>query len=358
MDHCRSIARTGPFNAPVFSRIFIIITGLAWAGLLTAGQQDSGQHRPTGDLVISGSEWVTDAPTRLVAAAGYFEDSGRPQIRVELADSGKQSLARLMAGEADFALTAAVPLAETLVSLHDQDVPPQFWPVVLASIGLSSRTHHVIADGARGIEQPADLAGHAVGLLLGTSAHFGWDHFAALHDIESDSLVLVDTRPGDLADGLAAGRFDAVVAWTPFSERIMDQLGANARSFPMQAMDSVSWLLVSRRALIDQHPQAVQRILRGYADAIELLRKDVPRAIELLETSPDELRGSRVEWRLALGWPVIANIEAKLKWNADRLGIESMRVSPRLYIERAPMERFWPRAVTLPVWIAEADGQR
>lgn len=358
MGHCRSVARVAPSNALRFSRIFITIAVLAWVGMLAAGQQDSGQHRPSGNLVISGSEWVTDAPTRLAAAAGFFGADPSLSINLELADSGKQSLARLMAGEADFALTAAVPLSETLVRLHHQDLPPESWPVVVASIGLSSRTHHVIADGARGIEQPADLAGHSVGLLLGTSAHFGWDHFASLHRIEPDSVVLVDTRPGDLAAGLAAGRFDAVVAWTPFSQRIMDQLGASARSFPMQAMDSVSWLLVSRRELIDRQPKAVDRVLRGYAEAIELLRTDPDRALMLLEAPSGGLRESRVEWGLALGWPVIANIEAKLKWNASRLGIEPIRVSPRLYIERAPMERFRPRAVTLPVWIAEADDRR
>lgn len=334
------------------SGAFLLALALIWFDGLPADQQ------PSAELVISGSEWIVDAPTRLAAAAGFFDDDAPPEIRVELADSGRQSLERLMAGEADFALTAAVPLTETLVRLHHQGVSPESWPVVVASIGLSSRTHHVIADGASGIEHAADLAGHAVGLLLGTSAHFGWDYFASLHRIDPETVTLVDSRPAELAEGLAAGRFDAVVAWTPFSERIATQLGPDARHFPMYAMDSVSWMLVSRRSLIDAQPQAVERVLRAYAAAVELLATDVERAAVLLGSTAEELRDSRVEWGLTLGWPVIANIEAKLKWNAERLGVEPIRVSPRLYIERTPMEMFRPRAVTLPVWIAEGDVQR
>jgi len=192
-------------------------------------------------LVISGSNWITDAPTAVADKAGYFEAESGPRIRVEFAASGKQSLARLMAGQADFALMASVPLAMELLRLVAEDVPAERWPVVLASIGLSNSTHHVIADAGRGVEHPRDLQGHAIGVLLGSSAHYGWDRFADFHRIAPASIRLVDTRPEMLAVALAEGRIDAMVTWTPYSERIMAQLGADGRMFSLDAMDSVSW---------------------------------------------------------------------------------------------------------------------
>ncbi|MEX2334291.1 MAG: ABC transporter substrate-binding protein, partial [Pseudohongiella sp.] len=299
----------------------------------------------------SGSTWITDTPTRIAAAANLFESSTGPFIRVEQGDSGKQSLERLMAGDADFALMASVPLAMALVRLHHEVAPAERWPVILASVGLSSRTHHVIADGSRGIEQPDDLAGHALGLLPDSSAHFGWDYFAALHGIDADVVQLVEVRPDELAAGLAAGRLGAAVAWTPFSEQIMAQLGPNARSFPLQGLDTVSWLLVTRRDVLAAHPEAVDRILRGYAAAIDLLQTEPGRAAELLGLAPDWQQNQGVAWKLTLDWPVIANMESKLQWSAQRLGVAPVHLGPGRYIAREPLENFRPRAVALPLWV-------
>ena len=347
MGHDRHAAGLGPIVSIVFCAIALLSTALV-----------SAEEEPRGELVISGSQKITDVPTRIAAAPGYFDVEPGLPIRVKLADSGKQSLDRLMAGDADFVLMNPVPLALMLTVLHQQGAPPESWPVVVASIGLSSPTNYIIADARRGIERPADLAAHALGLLVDTSAHFAWDRFADVQGIGADAVRLVNTRPDALAEGLAAGRFDAVVAWPPVSEQIVDQLGANARSFPLQAMESVSWLLVSRRPLIERHPQVVKRVLRGHAGAIDLLQTDPDRAAALLDLPRDWLQDKPVAWKLALNWSVIANMEAKLEWSARRLDMPPLRVSPRIYIERGPLERFRPGAVSLPLWIAPKQAEQ
>ena len=330
--------------ARIGSLIGLFLSALAFPGAALA-------DRPASDeLVISGSQWIADAPTRVAALAGYFDSDTGPPIRVDMADSGKQSLERLMAGDADFALMASVPLAMTIVRLHHKGAPFEDWPVVLASVGLSNQTHHLIADSRRGIQQPVDLAGQALGLPFDTSAHFGWDLFADFHGIARNSVRLVETRPHALAGGLAAGRLDAVVAWSPLSTQILDQLGGHARSFALRGMDSVSWLLVCRRSLIARHPEAVTRVLQGYAEAIDFLHTDPVGASALLDQSPDWLRETGIAWKLSLDWPVLSNMEAKLKWSARRLGVAPVSLSPHRYIERAPLQQFQPNAVNLPIW--------
>ncbi|MEX1198919.1 MAG: hypothetical protein WEB57_13805 [Pseudohongiellaceae bacterium] len=114
--------------------------------------QSAAQSTGTDPLVISGSEWITDAPTRIAAAANLFEVETGPPIRVEQADSGRQSLERLMTGQADFALMASVPLAMALIRSHHEDTPPESRPVILASVGVDTvqRGDH----GATGHERP------------------------------------------------------------------------------------------------------------------------------------------------------------------------------------------------------------
>ena len=335
-------------------RLIILLLTVSTASLADAG--DAGS-RP---LVVSGSSWITDAPTRVADAAGYFntEPESEPEIRVELAESGKQSLRRLMAGEADFALMASVPLAMELLRLEAEGADDARWPRVIASIGLSNSTHHVIADAGRGVESPRDLQGLAVGLLRGSSAHYGWDRFADFHRIDPETVRLVDLAPERLADALADGRVDAVVTWTPYSERIVAQLGADGRLFPLAAMDSVSWLLVSTQPLIDRHPDAVRRVLHGYSLAIDLLHSDPSRAATLLDQPPGWSRRGRVAWKLTLDWPVLYNVSDKLNWGAGLLGVEPPRLSPTRFIAREPMQRYRPSAVTLPVWIREQQVAR
>lgn len=331
-----------------------------WLVVLLAAFLQSGAFADDSDspLVISGSSWITDAPTRIADSAGYFEGAAGARIVVELADSGKQSLERLMAGEADFALMASVPLAMELLRLDAEGLPHEQWPVVLASVGLSNKTHHVIADRRRGIEQPGDLEGRSVGVLLNSSAHYGWDRFAQFNRVDPDAVRLVDTRPDLLADGLTDGRFDAVVTWTPYSDRILGQLGANARVFALDSMDSVSWLLVSTRGVVAAYPDQVERVLAGYTRAIDLLHSDPSRAAALVGREVEWLRSGRVAWKLALDWPVLANIEQKLNWSAVRLGLERPRLRPHHYIDREPMERFRPSAVTLPLWLPAGQDAR
>lgn len=328
--------------------------------LLALSVTPFGLARGDGDreLVISGSNWITDMPTRLADKAGYFGVDPGPRIRVELADSGKQSLDRLLAGEADFALMAAVPLAVELLRLEADEAPKDRRPLVLASIGLSNSTHHVIANAARGIERPSDLRGHSIGLLVGSSAHFGWDRFADFHQVAADSVRLVNVSPEGLAEALAEGRVDGVVTWTPYSERIMTQLGADARRFPLDAMDSVSWLLVSTRSTIDDHPDAVRRLLHGYSRAIEMLQSTPDRAGELLGQPPGWSEHGRVAWKLALDWPSLFNVEDKMHWGAVLRGVERPRLSPAVFIEREPLERYRAEAVTLPIWIGDGEGSK
>jgi len=323
---------------------------LCMTGAVVAQQDDA--------LVIAGSGWIADAPTHIADVSGYFNSDIGIELRVEYADSGQRALARLIAGEADFALMAAAPLANELLRSLQCGRPRDQWPVVIASIALSNRAHHIVADARRGTERPSDLTDRTIGLLQDSSAHFGWDRFAAYYAIEPDSVTLVDAQPEEWLEGILSGRFDAVVAWTPWSERIEARLGENARAFSLRALDSVSWLLVSKRQVLNQHALAADRVLAGYARALDRLAENPDAALRLVNRSPDDPSSNGVIWDLSLGWSVLANVEANLAWAAARRNMPAAKLVPDEYIERAPLERLRPAAVRLPTWLsARPAGQ-
>jgi len=333
-------------------RVLLVVTACAGPGLAQAqGAAD--------EVVISGSPWVADAPTRIADASGFFDAAGAAGVRVDYAASGRASLAALMAGDADFALMASVPLAMELLDAIESGRAREQWPVVIASVALSNGTHEIVArkTARQAFATPAGLAGARVGLLLNSSGHFGLDQFLRFHALDAGRVRLIDAGPGTWAEGLAGGRFDAVVSWDPWTGRVRRRVGDAARVFSLQALDSVSWLLVGRRGDIRRFPDRVDQVLRGYARSIEHLYDQGGDALRRLELNADVVAEGGVIWKLALDWPVLANVEQKLAWAAEVTALPVPRLRPRAYIERAPLERLRPGSVTLPIWIdGEASG--
>lgn len=333
----------------VSQRVLLVVAAFACPGLAQAqGAAD--------EVVISGSHWVADAPTRIADEYGFFDAAGAAGVRVDYAASGRASLAELMAGDADFALMASVPLAMELLRAIESRRAREQWPVVIASVALSNGTHQIVARETprREFATPTDLAGARVGLLLNSSGHFGLDQFLRFHALDAGRVRLIDAGPGTWAEGLAGGRFDAVVSWDPWTGRVTRRVGDDARVFSLQALDSVSWLLVGRRGDIRRFPDRVDQVLRGYARAIDHLYAQGGDALRRLELDADVVAEGGVIWKLALDWPVLANVEQKLVWAAEAMELAVPRLRPRDYIERAPLERLRPGSVTLPIWI---DGE-
>jgi len=338
----------------VFLRALLVVAAV------TCLHDVRGQAPGTGgEAVISGSHWVADAPTRIGDDYGFFDAAGEARVRVRYAGSGRASLAQLMAGEADFALMASVPLAMELLDAIESGRAREQWPVVIASVALSNGTHEIVArkTARQAFATPAGLAGARVGLLLNSSGHFGLDQFLRFHALDPGRVRLIDAGPGTWAEGLAGGRFDAVVSWDPWTGRVRRRVGDAARVFSLQALDSVSWLLVGRRGDIRRFPDRVDQVLRGYARAIDHLHARGADALRRLELDADVVAEGGVIWKLALDWPVLANVEQKLAWAAEATVLPVPRLRPRDYIERAPLERLRPGSVTLPIWIdGEASG--
>ena len=76
---------------------------------LIAGTGPSSADDPARAARIAGAVYLGDVPTTIAEAQGFFEQQG-VDAAVTYYSSGQQSVARLRAGEADFALTALTPV--------------------------------------------------------------------------------------------------------------------------------------------------------------------------------------------------------------------------------------------------------
>jgi len=311
---------------------------------------------PSPLVRIAGSHWIMDAPTKVAAAEGYFNVPGHEEPRVEASyhASGRDALAALLRGEAEYALVAPTPVARALLDHLDYpDQNPAI--VVLASLGISSASHYIIARRDRGIQQKADLKGKRLGLLKKSSAHFSWNLTERLYGLEEGSVILVDLPVQEQAVALSAGDVDAVLSWDPYASRLRTSLDQQAVVFVDRAVASPNWLLVSRLTEVQGRPRVAERIVDAYRRAIQLVEADPPRAAQLVKTqlttgsgAPD-LTSTGLFWNLALDWAVVSNLEEQMRWWRRLDGVEGQPPAvPASYVWAGPLRAVAPESVVLP----------
>lgn len=312
---------------------------------------------------IASSVWVADVPTKVAQALGLFEaertTASREPIRMRDHDAGLQGLDALLRGEAEFALTTNTPFAVAVLRQRQANAAAYDDLVVLASIALTSGSHFIVGSSARGVRAPADLVGRRIGVMFGTATHFGWAQFARLHGIADGTVTLVDLPVDQLGEALLAGDLDAVVLWEPFVSQLNQALGADAVLFSTQAVQTVNWLLVTRRATVQQRGALVERVLRAYQRAIAFVIDQPARAWEIharatgVPLAQIERMQGRIAWDLALDWSVLANLEAQFDWLVTRPSFSaSAKPLPPDYLAAEPLARLAPARVKLPAFLA------
>ncbi|WP_168927432.1 ABC transporter substrate-binding protein [Nitrincola alkalilacustris] len=312
---------------------------------------------------LGGSGWVADAPTKVADLKGYFNpDSAEPPIEVLYFNSGKEALESLLRGDLEVALAATSPVAIQLLRTSEQVGADGDDLVILSSVSLSNQSHYIIAAADRGIHSAEELNGRRVGVMLGTSAHFAWYRFAITHALMKSEITLVDIPISEQSQRLLAGEVDAVVSWDPWGLQIQQALAGNAVTFTAREIHTVDWLIVTRRGFAEANPDLMDRILSGYAMAIEFIQKQPESARQLhadfsgLPSAELAQMEQGIIWRMALNWAVLANVEAQFQWlNTWPEYTDTLPPAPARYLHAEPFNRVIPGGVTLPFYMHSVD---
>ena len=310
---------------------------------------------------IAGSAWVGDAPTWVADRQGLF-NRGRPDdapiIEVDRHGSGLEALMHLLAGEAQFALAATTPTAMALIGALDGDDPASSDLVVLGSVALSNQSHYVIAPSGNGIDSPQDLAGKRVGVMFGTSSHYGWSRFSGFHGLDVAGVELIDTPVAAMAEALQREELDAAVIWQPWDLALREALDDEVTILPMRMLYTANWLLLSSREFVATQPEVVKRVLGGYITAIDMIDAKPERAMALHAEATgrdgaDLLEpASKILWRLGMNWSVLVNLGTQFEWLATWPQFDALTIpEPGQYLHGEPLRQVAPERVTLPGYL-------
>jgi hypothetical protein len=215
----------------------------------------------------------------------------------------------------------AIPLVNAL-----QLVPGLAWiPVALLLFGVGEQaTVFMIAVTAFSPIAVSIVAG----VKRGTSTHGGFLAFLDAHGIDHDKVEIVDLRPEDMLQALAAGSLQAIVASEPTPSLAVEQggrelatLGGLGNTYPI--------LVVARREWVASEPDAAVGVLRALARAIDFITEEPEQAASVvaratgLSSSIVRAAMSHHSYRLELGEGTIASLRRTARFLVEQGIIEA-----------------------------------
>jgi len=351
----------GREKLPTYTRILVLL----WAWGLQLLSTPSMSDEPVDIVRIAGAMYLGDIPTAVADHLGAFEKRGI-QASVEYNPSGQQSLARLRAGEADFALMALTPFV--LDHLADPTPGQPDDPVILASLVHSTELTQLLVRADAGVDKPADLAGKRVAVQCGTNTDFALWLFAQHHGLEPASIHKVCMPFGETPRALGAGKVDAAILpdpWT-FEASLNDSEASSAtlREFELSRIYTGTWVLVTSRHLADQNRALSSHVLGAYLDAIKAIERRPDEALEIYnrrENLPFPV--TRQQWQmldheLGLTWALLSGLRQQIRW-ARATGVmnEQGPVEILEMIDPRPLDKLQSNRVDIPHPTLEPPAQ-
>lgn len=306
---------------------------------------------------IAGAVYLGDLPTVVADQRGFFAAYGL-EAEVEFSDSGKRNMARLRAGEVDFALMTLTPFV--LDRLADPDPHQPDDPVILANLLHSSELTQILVYSDAGVERPADLDGLRVAFERGTNTEFVWWLFEQFHGIDRASIRPVSIPFSATPEALLSGRLDAAVLPEPWASRVEAQVRRSGkrplRRFDARNLYSGKWVIVTTRRHVREHRQECRDVLAAYHRAMEFIERKPAVAIAIYQNraeSADHVLARHwdaLDYGINLDWTLIAGLQEQFRW-ARQVGYHNAGGPVRVLdlIEAGPLHEVWPEAVHLSV---------
>lgn len=292
--------------------------------------------------------YIGDATHYHAYRSGYFADEGL-DVELVVNGAGVQSMKQVANGEIDIGGTAPTPIV--YLAMGRIKAPDNIR--VIASVIHSTKLNHLIILDRNRHPGVRDLAGKRLGLQAVTASEFFWHNVAIAHDLDPDSVTIVDTPTRMLAQAAAAGDIDAAVAWSPFHQDVSRAVDTPTLEIGGGSFYTTAWHIVVRPDYLERNPGIVRGYLRAMLRAEQDIRDDPARVArlhaELVDSTPDELVQNyrNVVFDMNLSEADLLNLTQQGEW-ALKKGYVSGRIPDfREYFAIAPLKSVKPRAIKL-----------
>lgn len=287
-------------------------------------------------------------PCTLVFVAqeqGLFAREGLDIVPV-YRSSGKEALAALTRGEADFASTAETPAS--IEAFTDDGFR------VLAAIASTDNDPCIVARRDAGIAGPADLRGKKVGTQKASAVHFFLHLFLTRHLIPDDQVTCEFGTGEDMVERLVSGDVDAVSVREPQVTHATAALGAKAVVFREPGIYRRWEVLAGSVKVLSERPKTAVAMLKALRAAQKLTQsrravagEALARALGIdVDTALASVR--ETDLRVRLSQDLLISMEEEARWAAQKKMVGGANVPDFLRILYPdPLAAVDPDSVTL-----------
>ncbi len=223
----------------------------------------------TNQLTISATQ--TALLVWIAYDKGFFRDQGL-DVKIQPYQSGVRAADALIDGSADLSTTADAGFVSR--SFDEPNLR------ILATISATD-TVRIVGRRDRGIASAQDLTGKRVGVTMGSAGEYFLSRYLTLNGVSPAAPILVDLKPGEIAESLVKGGIDAAANWDPFIYQAERELGDNAVTLPRQVAQIYYFLLLTTAAWHHQNPQTENKAIRALIEA-EQFAAENPEAAKIL----------------------------------------------------------------------------
>ena len=304
----------------VLARAFALILLISLtSGCERASQQEPVTRQASEPFILATTPYAGAAPALVAVAKGYFEAEGL-KVTVQSHTSGKAALDTVIAGSADVATVAELPVALAAVKGH---------PVTILATLSTQTDYGVVGRTDRGISTPASLKGKRIAVTTGTSGDFFLDALLIRQRLSRADVQVIDRKPGEMVDALGKGEADAVATWEPYVSDTRQRLGANATVFPSEGIYESTLNLAASHDFVNKRGDAVKKILRAMVRAEQFMTSNQAASevivAKALKKSPDEARQllGKNRFDLSLEQNLLLIMEDESRWAVKNKIVEA-----------------------------------
>ncbi len=245
--------------AVIVSVLILVVAMVAFAFF---AREDGGRRNTS--LRFAYQNRIGSAACIIAVEGGYFAREGL-EVKASRFNSGPACAEAIYSGSADIG-TMGDTTAIITVSRDDRFV-------IVGSHGQGEHRHRLVVASNSTIQTVEDLQGKTVGVKKGTSTYGGLLLLLAARKIDPTEIRIIDMKPEEMPDALAAGSIDAFVASEP-TPSLAEQRGARELTTLGGLGNTYPILILVRRDVLAERPEQVTRFLRALHKAEQAIRAD------------------------------------------------------------------------------------
>lgn len=296
-------------------RVFLTGLGIVTLMAIAAGWLTSSrwakQDSPRESLSIGLADVIHAMPAIIAEEKGFFRDEGL-DVTVRHFPNGKPALEAQLRGELDVATVAETPVV--FYSFTRRDF------VILASFIRSRSEGRLVVHPQSGINTMADLRGHRVGVIAGTTAHFFLHVMLTDNGLAPGDITEVPIPVPDIIPALMARKVDAIAVFEPLGLQAQAALPTPGKQFDSGGRVAISFLYTAARDFPERRSTAAKRLLAATDKAIDWIHghRDETIAVISRRTNLDpQIVASLLDAftsRLSLDQALLMSLEEQARW--------------------------------------------